>query len=103
VREVAKEYGVSYTLMSQIISCESQGDPTIQSHHRYTASNVPKGYKVGDREESYGLVQIHVPVHPVTKEQAKDPRFAVDFLAKNIAAGRASMWSCYSKGMIAMR
>lgn len=88
--------------MAEIISCESGWNPNIQSSHHYTAKNVPKGYKVGDREQSFGLVQIHAPAHPgITKEQALDPEFAIDFLARNIAAGKASMWSC-SK-MLAMR
>jgi len=82
--------------MAGIISCESQWSTAIQSNHRYHEGNTPKGYNVGTREQSYGLVQIHLPAHPsITKEQATDPEFAVDFLAKNIAAGRASMWSCY--------
>ena len=52
--------------MHSIISCESQYNYKIQSHHTYHSGNVPVGYSVGDREESYGLVQIHVPVHDVT-------------------------------------
>jgi len=87
--------------MHDIISCESGYDYKIQSRYRYTSTNVPAGYKVGDREESYGLVQIHVPVHDVTIAEAIDPEFAIDFLAKNIAKGKASMWSCYTQ--MAMR
>jgi len=82
--------------MTAIISCESGFNPSIQSKHVYTEKNVPKGYKVGDREQSYGLVQIHLPAHPnITKAQATNTDFATDFLAKNIAAGHASMWSCF--------
>lgn len=88
--------------MASIIQCESGWDHTVQSHHTYHSTNAPIGYGVGDREESYGLVQIHVPVHNVTIEQAINPKFAVDFLAKNIAQGRASMWSCYNQHL-AMR
>lgn len=88
--------------MSQIISCESGWNTTLQSYHRYTATNVPKGYSIGDREMSFGLVQIHLPAHPtISYEQAIDPRFSADFLAKNIANGHAGMWSCYKQ--IAMR
>ena len=87
--------------MHQIISCESGYNHKIQSHHTYHGSNAPVGYSVNDREESYGLVQIHIPVHDVTKEQALDPQFAIDFLAKNIARGKASMWSCWNN--LAMR
>lgn len=82
--------------MKSIVNCESQYNVAIQSAHRYTATNAPRGYKQGDREQSFGLVQIHVPVHPVTREQAIQPIFAIDFLAKHIAQGQASMWSCYN-------
>lgn len=92
----AQEYGVSGWVMEQVVKCESQGSTTIQSNHVYTAKNVPKGYSVGDREQSYGLVQIHLPAHPsVSKQQAKDPEFALDFLAKNLAGGNANWWTCY--------
>lgn len=88
--------------MEQIISCESGWQPALQSYHKYSATNVPPGYHVGDREMSFGLVQIHLPAHPsVSYEQAIDPRFSVEFLARNISQGRASMWSCYKQ--IAMR
>lgn len=81
--------------MNAIISCESQWDYTVQSKHTYHERNVPKGYKVGDREQSFGLVQIHLPAHSnVTKEDATDPEFAIEFLAKNLKAGKASMWTC---------
>jgi len=82
--------------MTSIIGCESSYKVNVQSNHRYSATNAPRGYREGDREQSFGLVQIHVPVHPVTKEQAVQPTFAVDFLAKNVAAGKASMWTCYT-------
>lgn len=95
VEDKAKEYKVSADLMKAIINCESQGSTTIQSNHRYHAGNVPKGYKIGDREMSFGLSQIHLPAHHVTKEEAIDPKFAIDFMAKNISEGHANWWSCY--------
>lgn len=86
IDDKAVEYGVSATLMRKIIECESQGSTTVQSYAR----------RNGKRENSWGLVQIFLDAHPhITKEQALDPKFAIDFLAKNIQAGRANMWSCY--------
>ena len=41
----------------------------VQSNFVYTANNVPRGYKVGDREESYCIFQIHAPVHQATAER----------------------------------
>lgn len=88
--------------MLAVVDCESQYVYDGQSQHRYTATNVPKGYQVGDREESWGLVQIHLPAHPtISKEQANDPEYAAEFLARNLKAGRGSMWTCYS--ILAMR
>ncbi|PIX11561.1 MAG: hypothetical protein COZ74_13765 [Flavobacteriaceae bacterium CG_4_8_14_3_um_filter_31_8] len=82
--------------MEEIISCESHWEYSIQSRHFYNKKNVPIGYTVGMREESWGLVQIHLPAHPkISKEQAIDPDFAIDFLAKNLSRGKAKMWSCY--------
>lgn len=81
--------------MDAIVACESEYVVDIQSKHRYTPHNVPRGYRVGDREQSYGLSQIHLPAHThVTKEQATNPVYAADFLARNLAVGRASMWTC---------
>jgi hypothetical protein len=83
--------------MDTIVRCETAGtyDPNIASEHVYTPTNVPKGYRVGDKEQSYGLSQIHLPAHPhVTKEQATNAIYAADFLARNLAVGRSSMWTC---------
>lgn len=81
--------------MNAIVSCESQYRVGVQSKHTYTASNVPHGYSVGDREQSFGLAQIHLPAHThVSKEQATNPFYAADFLARNLAVGRGGMWTC---------
>lgn len=91
----SKEYGVSEGLMVDIIECESSWGTTLQSKHYYGFTDSRRGIYEGEREKSYGLVQISLPHHPtVTYEQAIDPEFAIDFLAKNIAQGRLGMWSC---------
>ena len=95
IQKKANEYGVSASTMRSIVDCESQYHVSIQSKHVYTETNVPKGYKVGDREQSFGLVQIHLPAHSsVSYKEAIDPEFAVDFLAKNLAVGNGWMWTC---------
>jgi len=74
------KYGVSASVMRRVIKCESSGNPNA----------------VGDFGQSFGLVQIHAPSHPyVTRAQALDPEFAVEFLAKNLALGKGSMWTCW--------
>ena len=76
----ADEYGVSLELMTDIIQCESKWKPEA----------------IGDGGNSHGLIQIHLPSHPyVTEEQAHDPEFAIDFLAKNLALGKGTMWTCF--------
>jgi hypothetical protein len=53
---------------------------------------------VGDNGQSYGIAQIHLPSHPnITKEQALDKQFAIEFTAKQFAKGNAKLWTCYRK------
>ena len=50
----------------------------------------------GTATTSWGVVMIHLPDHPdITKEQALDPNFSVDFLAKSIRIGRGNWWTCF--------
>ena len=51
----------------------------VQSNYVYTAKNVPPGYKVGDREESYCIFQIHKPAHHSTAV-----RLGLDDYATNV-------------------
>lgn len=70
--------------MMNTIKCESQYS-NVQSRIVYK----------GVREDSWGLVQIHLPSHPmVTKQQALDPEFAVNFMAEKFSNGWTK-WSCY--------
>lgn len=76
----ANKYGVSEKVLSEVIFCESRNDPNA----------------IGDYGTSFGLSQIHLPSHrDITKAQAFDPSFAVEFMAKNISIGKGSMWTCY--------
>ena len=89
VRELAtnkaKEYGLHTKRFLATIECES-GFESVQSNHYYK----------GEREESYGVAQIHLPSHPsVTKEMALEPSFAVDWMAKQWVNDDAELWSCY--------
>lgn len=76
----SEKYNVSGPLMAKVIYCESGNNPNA----------------VGDNGTSFGLSQIHLPAHPhVTVEQAKDIRFATEFMAKAFANGDEWMWTCY--------
>lgn len=80
IEAVAKKYEVNAALMRAVIKCESS--------FRHDA--------IGDNGTSFGLVQIHRPSHPtITKEQAFDVDFALEFLASNLAKGKGDMWTCY--------
>lgn len=85
IEKYAQEYKVSSYKMKRTIWCESQ--------YKNVQSNVIKN---GVREESYGLVQIHLPSHPhITKEQALNPEFAIKFMAREFALGNSWKWYGY--------
>jgi hypothetical protein len=88
--------------MNNIIECESGYGVTLQSHHKYKKDRPHEGVVAGQREQSFGLAQIHLPAHPsVSYQEAIDPHFAVEFLASGLAQGKHNMWTCYR--LIAMR
>lgn len=97
VDHYASKYDVSGDVMWSVIKCEDPSlDPKQQSLVRYSKDHPEWGVVAGERERSYGLVQIHLPGNKnVTYAQATNPDFALDFLAKNLAAGRGRMWTCY--------
>lgn len=82
--------------MDRVIACESGYNPTIQSRHRYKKDRPHEGVVAGQREQSFGLAQIHLPAHPnVSYEQATDPEFSVNFLAEKLSHDAGSHWTCY--------
>lgn len=79
------KYGVNPTKVLETIRCESRFK-NVQSS---IVSN-------GIREDSWGLVQIHLPSHPtISKQQALQPEFALQWMVKQFSLGKASQWSCY--------
>lgn len=53
---------------------------------------------VGDKGKSFGIAQIHLPAHPtITKQQALDPMWAIDWTAQQFAKGEKGkrMWTCW--------
>jgi hypothetical protein len=74
--------------MYHVIKCES-GFQNVQSRLHY---------KTGGREKSFGIVQLHLPAHKdITKAQALDPDFALNYIVKEFKAGRQAQWSCFIK------
>ena len=51
---------------------------------------------IGDGGKSYGLTQINLSAHPdITKEQALDPEFSLNFIVDQFLKGNEWKWSCY--------
>lgn len=79
----AHEYNISEKVMNKVIACES-----TYNHNA-----------IGDGGKSFGLSQIHLPSWGgnITKEQATNPYFAVEFLADKLSKGQGRLWTCYKK------
>lgn len=87
IEKYSLKFDVSPVLTSRIIYCES-------GNNRYAVNDTP------GREFSVGLVQINLLAHTnITRQQAEDPEFAINFLTENMAKGKAQqMWyNCYRK------
>lgn len=101
VQEKAVVYGVSASLMIAIIDCENRSwTANLQSGHYYKKDRPKQGLVTGQREQSFGLVQIHLPDHPsISYEQATNPTFSIEFLARELSLNRGRQWSCYSPAL----
>ena len=88
ITRYAALYNVKPSLLRSIIGCES-------SFNRYALNDNP------GVEYSVGLAQINLLAHDITKEQAQDVDFSLNFAAKNISLGKAPyMWvTCYNKAI----
>lgn len=84
IDEKALQYNVSASRLYFMIDCESSMNPKAFN---------PRG------EYSVGLSQINLEAHPhITREQAEQPEFAVDFMAENFSKGKYNMWyNCNQK------
>lgn len=98
--ELAAKHGANgEQVYGTIARCENNTlDPDRQSEHRYTYDNPKWGTVAGERERSFGLAQIHLPSHPtITKAQATDPEWALEWMTKEFARGNQTAWSCWKK------
>lgn len=78
----AAKHGLDAKILTRTIKCESSMNPKA----------------VGDHGTSFGIAQIHLIDHPeITKEQALDPYFSIEYMAQQFAKGNARLWSCYKK------
>lgn len=80
IRATAAHYAVSGDVLMKVLKCESN----LRSD------------AVGDSGRSFGVAQIFLPAHPeVTKEQALNAIWAIDWTAKQFSLGNARAWTCY--------
>lgn len=93
IEKNSTKYHVKFNSLLQTIICESPKsddglfDPSGQSEFTDEA---------GKREESYGITEINLPSHPdITKEQATDAEWSIEWMTQQFAAGKASMWTCW--------
>jgi len=86
VNEYADFYGVDRRTMHLIVSNESG-----YNHKAYVQHDG------GHNWQAYGLAQINMKFwgSKITPEQAKNPHFALDFLARKIKAGDGELWTTY--------
>lgn len=82
IDKYANQYGVNSQLMRDVVFCESGFNPNA----------------IGDNGHSRGLVQIYDDYHPtISHEQAFDPDFALNFLAREMSQGNGHLWTCHRK------
>ena len=80
IRDASLKYNVSYTKLFNTLKCESGMDSAA----------------IGDGGHSYGIAQIYLPAHPsITKAQALDKAWAIDWTAHQFSLGSAHIWTCY--------
>lgn len=99
ITALAEKYEVNENQVFGTVNCENNTfDPNRQSEHRYTYSNPRWGTAAGERERSFGVVQIHLPSHPtITHEQATDPEWSLEWMVKEFAKGNQTAWTCWKK------
>lgn len=80
-------YNVDPHAIINTINCESE---FVSGQSRIPNKTGPNG-----REDSWGIAQIHLPSHPdVSKEEALDPSFSIEWMIKKWAEGKAGRWTC---------
>lgn len=74
----AAKYGVKGDFMWAIVMCESGGNPNAKNSH----------------SSATGIAQILLSAHPnITREQALDPDFSLDWMANKLGHGGSSHWA----------
>lgn len=95
IREIALEkadlYGADFPRMWATVECE---DPALDPLQQSQVAD-PDG--PGGKENSWGLTQIDLDYNQgISKEEAEDPYFSLDLMARNFSEGRAFLYHCYT-------
>lgn len=89
VKVAQLEYGLSNDFY-ETLQHESDG-------FQNTQSNVVNLKGPNGREDSWGIAQIHLPAHPeISKEQALDPKWSIDWAAFQFSEGHQDMWTYWN-------
>jgi soluble lytic murein transglycosylase-like protein len=73
------KYSVKRQIIASVLMCESNNNPNA----------------IGALGE-VGIAQIYLKYHPnISRKQALDPVFSIDYLAHEISHERGSAWSCW--------
>lgn len=91
-KQIAQRKGIPEYLFVETMRRESAGFTVIGQ------STVPNAEGPNEREDSWGICQIHLPDHlEITKEQAEDPSWCLNWSADEFKAGHARNWTEYRK------
>lgn len=85
--EIIEAYSIHYGVRAQplidTLWCESHFEPDA-IHYNDGHGN------------SYGIAQINTYYNPsISRREALNPIFSIDFAARMFSQGKATMWSCY--------
>ena len=80
IYNTSKKYNLNYKQMFDVSKCESNFNQNAK----------------GDSGNSWGIYQINLPAHPeITKEQALNPEWAINWTAKEWQKGNQWKWTCF--------
>ena len=84
----AIKYGILAQPLIDTLKCESDFDSNAEGDFSTTTMQYT----------SFGIAQIHLSAHQdITKEQALDPLWSIDFAARQFKLGNTHIWSCFNK------
>jgi hypothetical protein len=93
IRSEAKKHHIDYATFWATLDCESLHFRDVKMQSTVPSKTGPNGH-----ENSWGIAQIWLDPrgHPeVTRAEAQDPQFAVEWAATRFEQGYAREWTCY--------